>query len=177
MIKKIYLYLQALPEFDFSAHKYFPVVKIIWPQFGVRVSSAPKTEHSQEQMCKGSRSISSVNSVRHLTVYVCFTRNRNRAFTTGPKQDNILIFICVCLCVRHKFSCTKNWPFLTSCTNGNGCISFKHVKTCIFVLIWMKILSLKHFSILSYLAQHHLRLVALQRYLPGQVTISMDSRE
>lgn len=56
------------------------------------------------------------------------------------------------------------WPFLTSCSNGNGCISFKHVETCIFVLIWMKILSLKHFSILSYLEQHHLRLVALQRY-------------
>lgn len=61
----------------------------------------------------------------------------------------------LCLCVRHKFSCTKNWPFLMSCSNGNGCISFKPVKTCIFVLIGMKILSLKHFSILSYLAQHH----------------------
>lgn len=30
------LHLQVLPEFDFSAHKYFPVVKIIWPSSAVR---------------------------------------------------------------------------------------------------------------------------------------------
>ena len=71
---------QVLPEFDFSAHKYFPVVKIIWFCSAARVDSressrrpsAIKNVPAAEQVCNGPDPVHVwTMCLIHLTVRLC----------------------------------------------------------------------------------------------------------
>lgn len=119
---------QVLPEFDFSAHKYFPVVKIIWFCSAARVDSressrrpsAIKNVPAAEQVCNGPDPVHVwTMCLIHLTVRLCkgvfhtqfffffffFSWMKDVTPETRPENSQLdlnewqYIHICICVCL------------------------------------------------------------------------------
>lgn len=133
------LHLQVLPEFDFSAHKYFPVVKIIWPSSAVHALPLPEQAWSGPRtqcvcLCEGQ-----TPGFLHKTG--CDTRNQAREL--GVRLKHVTLFRRVCEREREGVSANDRqragqWKYFLSCFRTEIGVITDAVIYDIFVFMWMK---------------------------------------
>lgn len=133
---------QVLPEFDFSAHKYFPVVKIIWFYSAARADSGVSSQRpsaitnvpTAEQVCNGPDpvhvwticlihpTVRSCKGVCHTPniFFFSFTWMKDVTQETRPENSQLdlnewqYIHICICVCLLCVSVCLRVWESDTS---------------------------------------------------------------